>query len=174
MATDLGLLIPEFEPYARELVTLAGQAGLQPRVTSTLRSYSEQKRLYTRFLAGLSQFPAAPPGRSAHEYGYAFDMVVTPFDALADVGGAWLEAGGIWHASDAVHFEFPGFVVPQGFAQSTAGTAVRTVADWFAQLPWIVTLPLPTYWITSSRKITYQRLRELAAGVGFDLPAGVP
>lgn len=47
-------------------------------VTSGRRSYAEQDRLYKRFLAGGSSFPAAPPGASAHEHGLAFDSVTPP------------------------------------------------------------------------------------------------
>jgi hypothetical protein len=51
----------------------------------------------------------APPGTSAHEYGEAFDVVVEPFDALADLGGLWQSWGGTWGAqNDPVHFELPG------------------------------------------------------------------
>src|SRR5260370_1027768 len=45
---------------------------------------------------------------SAHEYGEAFDMVVAPMDALADVGYTWQQWGGGWNPADAVHFELPG------------------------------------------------------------------
>jgi hypothetical protein len=111
-------LIPELQQSARELVLAAGQAGLVPRVTSTRRSSTQQARLYRRWLAGLSPLPAAPPGTSAHEFGYAFDMVVSPWAALADVGYTWQQWGGIWGGDqDPVHFQFPGFVVP------TAGTS---------------------------------------------------
>ena len=96
-------------PFAAELVRAAGAAGLLPRVTSTTRTYAEQSRLYRRFVAGAAQYPVAPPGTSAHEYGYAMDMVVSPMDALPDVADYWQQLGGIWHFSDAVHFEFPGF-----------------------------------------------------------------
>ncbi len=112
MSASLDALIPELIPYARDLVDAAGAAGLQPRVTSTRRSYADQKRLYNRHLAGLSPYPAAPPGHSAHEYGWAFDMIVSPLSALADVGDYWEQNGGVWggHIGDDVHFEYPGFL----------------------------------------------------------------
>src|SRR5260370_7432925 len=88
-------LIPELQDAARQLVQAAGEAGLQPRVTSTRRSPTQQARLYRRWLSGLSPLPAAPPGTSAHEFGYAFDMVVSPFEALADVGYTLQEWGGL-------------------------------------------------------------------------------
>ena len=105
-------LIPEFQPYAQWIVGAAADAGLQPRVTSTRRSRGLQKKLYDRFLRGESKYPALPPGLSAHEFGYAFDMIVTPESALDDVGYTWVQAGGIWGPGDAIHFEFPGFVPP--------------------------------------------------------------
>jgi len=100
-------LIPELQPFARALVDAAGAAGLAPRVTSTLRTFAQQKRLYDRYLAGLSPLPAAPPGHSAHEYGWAFDMVSTDNAACGDY---WQQLGGVWGAArDPVHFEYPGF-----------------------------------------------------------------
>lgn len=104
-----GGLIPEMRPFAKALVDLASQYQLNPRVTSTRRSFSQQKRLYQRYLAGLSQFPAAPPGTSAHEYGYAMDMITTPMEALQDLGDVWLQWGGLWGENDVIHFEYPGF-----------------------------------------------------------------
>jgi hypothetical protein len=109
LSSDLGQLIPEFVPFANDLVLAAGRAGLQPRVTSTRRSSAEQTRLYNRYLAGASRYPAAPPGTSAHEFGYAFDLVTSPLEALPDVGAYWKSMGGVWFPSDEVHFEYPGF-----------------------------------------------------------------
>lgn len=118
-------LIQEMQPFARSLVSAAGAAGLQPRVTSTRRTYAAQARLYRRFLAGLSPYPAAPPGTSSHEFGYAFDMVCTPLESLSDVGYTWETWGGIWGGNfgDEVHFEFPGFVVPSQLPAQVAGAA---------------------------------------------------
>src|SRR6267143_604214 len=108
MGGSLNDLDPELASFARDLVDAAGRAGLQPRITSTIRSHSEQRRLYNRFLAGQAGYPVAPPGQSAHEYGLAFDMVVSPMEALADVGYTWRQWGGGWNPTDAVHFELPG------------------------------------------------------------------
>lgn len=117
MASSLGGLIPELRPWAHALVLAAGRAGLQPRITSTRRSHAEQTRLYRRYLAGLQPYPVARPGTSAHEYGYAFDMVTSPLGSLGAVGELWESWGGIWGGHprrrgsgyDPVHFEFPGF-----------------------------------------------------------------
>jgi hypothetical protein len=59
-------------------------------------------------MAGSSEFPAAPPGASAHEFGLAFDYVVEPQEYQADVGALWVSWGGGWAPSDRVHFELPG------------------------------------------------------------------
>src|SRR6266851_1070144 len=45
-------LVPELQKPARALLDAAGAARLQPRITSTFRTRSEQGRLYRRFLAG--------------------------------------------------------------------------------------------------------------------------
>jgi D-alanyl-D-alanine carboxypeptidase len=109
MSTSLDSLVPELQPFAKALIDLAGVNGLQPRVTSTRRNHFEQVRLYTRFLAGRALYPTAVPGTSAHEYGEAFDVVVTPYEALEDLGSLWASWGGSWGgASDPVHFELPG------------------------------------------------------------------
>ncbi len=109
MSARLDLLVPQLEMYATEFVRQLGLAGLQPRVTSTLRSSAEQKRLYSRFLSGAAQYPVAVPGTSAHEYGEAFDMIVAPMDALEEVGPIWRSWGGGWAGlHDPVHFELPG------------------------------------------------------------------
>src|SRR5258708_37714848 len=102
-------LDPDLADAASALVDAAARAGLQPRVTSTLRTNSQQAKLYRGYLANPSrQFPVAPPGFSAHEYGEAFDMAVTPMEALADVGATWLDWGRAWNWSEAGHFELPG------------------------------------------------------------------
>ena len=174
MSADLSQLIPELEPFARELVALVGASGLQPRVTSTLRTYPQQKRLYSRFVAGLSQYPAAPPGRSAHEYGYAFDMVVADLSWLPTIGDAWIQAGGVWHDSDPIHFEYPGFVAPEGFAQTTVGTVIRTVAEWLAMLPWYVSILLPFKSSMKNTRVTWERMRQLAYdSFGVELPVNL-
>lgn len=129
-------LIPELRPFAEQLLLAAGQAELHPRVTSTRRSHQAQVRLYRRYVSGLSPLPAAPPGQSAHEYGYAFDMVVTPFDALADVGYTWQTWGGVWGGQvDPVHFQYPGFVPDEN--------VVQTVARSYVNLPWYVSFVTP-------------------------------
>ena len=123
-------LIPELQGPAKDLVDACGSAGLLPKVTSTRRSHQAQVRLYRRWQSGLSPLPAAPPGTSAHEFGYAFDLVVSPWEALADVGYTWESWGGVWGGEkDPVHFQYPGFVPPP----------VETTG-----LPWWASLAMPT------------------------------
>jgi len=109
MGASLEALVPELRGVAVEFVQWLGAQGVQPRVTSTLRTSAEQTRLYNRYIQGISQFPAAPPGQSAHEYGWAFDLVVSPYEYQEAVGQAWIEIGGSWGGQrDPVHFELPG------------------------------------------------------------------
>jgi hypothetical protein len=35
--------------------------------------------------------------------------VVTPYDALWELGELWQSWGGTWGESDAIHFEYPGW-----------------------------------------------------------------
>ncbi len=160
-------LIPELQGPAADLVAAAGQAGLQPRVTSTVRTPTQQARLFRRWQAGLSPFPVAPPGTSAHEFGFAFDMVVTPFEALADVGYTWQQWGGVWGSDrDPVHFQYPGFVVPDVPIENVVQKAARTFAD----LPWYLQFFLPL--ASSTKEVTpehEQQLRDRACqlfGIG--------
>jgi hypothetical protein len=129
MSANVDTLSEELREPCRALIAAADAAGLQPRLTSTLRSYPEQKRLYRRFLSGQQGYPVLPPGYSAHEYGEAFDLVVSPMDALEDVGYTWQSWGGGWNPSDAVHFELPGASARAAEAgkyiiQSTIGKAM--------------------------------------------------
>lgn len=115
MSSSIRSLQPDLQPWAQALVDAAGQAGLLPQITSTLRTHAAQERLYRRYLAGMQPYPVARPGTSAHEFGWAFDMVVTPMTALPDVGATWEDWGGVWgghprrkgSSYDPVHFEWP-------------------------------------------------------------------
>ncbi len=106
-------LIPELQPYASALFSLADEAGIRWQLTSTVRTFSQQSQLYRQFLAGKRAYPAAPPGTSAHEFGYAFDMITSDHADLADLGTVWRSWGGRWNENDDIHFEYPGFQVPR-------------------------------------------------------------
>lgn len=70
------------------------------------RSRAQQSLLYRRYLSGRATFPAAPPGRSKHEYGLAWDMVTEPYSALYTLGAWWRQLGGTWGGErDPIHFE---------------------------------------------------------------------
>jgi hypothetical protein len=148
MAARLDLLVPEIRDAAKELVRQCGAAGLLPRVTSTLRTNAEQTRLYRRYVAGQAGYPVAPPGLSAHEYGLAFDLVVSPMDALADVGAVWIDWGGGWSGADAVHFELLGaseIVKNAAAGNPEAQSWLISVSDFIGGLvlPW-ETIFIPT------------------------------
>jgi hypothetical protein len=102
MSAAFNTLDPRFQPAARALFDWAARVGLNPRVTSARRSRSQQARLYRRYLQGLSPLPAAPPGRSLHEIGWAFDMVT---DDMPRTGRTWRSWGGTWYDHDPPHFE---------------------------------------------------------------------
>jgi len=105
---SLSSLQPWLRPYAEWLVSVAPSAGARSvRITSVQRSRGRQRALYSRFLSGRSRFPAAPPGRSLHEYALAWDMVTEPFSALDTLGAWWKQLGGSWHTSDRIHFSVP-------------------------------------------------------------------
>jgi len=105
---SLSNLQPWLQPYARWLVSQGPSVGARSvRITSVQRSRARQRALYNRFLSGRAQFPAAPPGRSMHEYALAWDMVTEPFSALDRLGAIWKQLGGSWHTSDRIHFSIP-------------------------------------------------------------------
>ena len=99
-------LNPDLAVYAERLYLWAEANGLRPRITSVLRTRQQQTILYERYLRGQSRFPAAPPGRSLHEQGLAFDMVTS--DQGQSAGAVWNAAGGRWSPNDWVHYEYRG------------------------------------------------------------------
>jgi hypothetical protein len=149
LSANLDDLVDELASAARELVRAAGAAGLMPRVTSTLRSHAEQTRLYRRSQQGLQPYPVAPPGFSAHEYGWAFDLVVSPFDAIYDVAYTWQQWGGGWNIADAVHFEFPG-ASAEAKRLGAESNVVARAAQTFEDIPWFLKAGLPTALTTTS------------------------
>lgn len=93
-------------PYAEYAIQVANAYGLRPYVTSTYRTFDEQARLYSRYRAGLSKYPANRPGDSAHNFGLAFDSWVP--DQEMDLWTQIREAIG-WRVprNDLVHSELP-------------------------------------------------------------------
>lgn len=106
----LAELRPGIVPHANVIHELARLVGLNPVVTSTVRTYARQAELYRRYKAGLSRFPAAKPGTSRHERGLAFDMDVDDEEALPILGRIWesFGPGFVWGGrfKDPIHFEF--------------------------------------------------------------------
>jgi len=89
---------------------LANNLNLSPVITSTKRSYTAQAELYRKYKAGLSRFPAARPGTSIHETGFAFDMDLKDERYLTPLGEIWerFGPGFRWGGrfKDPIHFEY--------------------------------------------------------------------
>lgn len=121
---DLNTLEPWLVPYADYLFRVGrwynevydwGRGGGPLVVTSARRTPADQFHLYQEFLRGNSQIPAAPPGKSLHERGLAFDMArlgIDPFEdpLLAFLGEIWVEMGGTYGGQwggggDPVHYQ---------------------------------------------------------------------
>lgn len=98
-------LKPFLRPWAQALLDMG---GARVQLTSVKRSRKQQELLWRRFQAGLSQFPAAPPGSSSHEKGLAFDIYSTDSRLLEQLGRQWEAWGGVWGGrfNDPIHFEF--------------------------------------------------------------------
>lgn len=100
-------LVPGLRPWASGLFAVAARYGLRPRVSSTFRSNRQQAHLYQKFLRGESEFPAAPPGRSLHNFGHAFDLIVKDESSQRWLGEVWESWGGRWGGRfrDPIHFD---------------------------------------------------------------------
>lgn len=106
MSADLARLDPRLKPAANYLLRVLTASGLTYTVTSVYRSATAQAKLYAAYRAGRSPLPAAPPGRSLHQQGRAFDLQIFPYPQWQAAAGAlWRRMGGRWYASDNVHFE---------------------------------------------------------------------
>ena len=92
-----GLLI-SLRPWAEYLVRQSPGAT----VTSAYRSYSDQLSLWLN--RSRNPFPVAPPGRSYHQLGRAFDVNASPRE-LRRLGRLWRSWGGSWSESDPIHFQ---------------------------------------------------------------------
>ena len=107
---QLSTLEPWLVPWAEYLLYVAKYNDARFVVTSARRSRTDQARLYARYQRGETTIPAAPPGRSAHEWGHAFDIARIGIDPRADpllaaVGRLWTSWGGKYGgAHDPVHF----------------------------------------------------------------------
>lgn len=97
---------------AESLLRLARKFGPY-RFGSTCRTQAEQARLYKAYLAGQSDFPVAPPGKSMHQRGLAVDMDRPDVDPYKDlvlhlIGASWRQADPSlhWSEEDPIHFEW--------------------------------------------------------------------
>jgi len=91
-------LQPWLLPYAEAM----GRYFPELRITSVYRSYSDQLQLWNN--RARNPYPVAPPGRSMHQYGRAWDMV-GPSSSLELAGRTWRSWGGTWSPRDRIHFE---------------------------------------------------------------------
>lgn len=68
-------------PAGEWALSVADHYRVPVQVTSVFRSWEEQERLRARWERGQSRWPAARPGHSAHQYGFAWDSwVPEPFE----------------------------------------------------------------------------------------------
>ena len=109
MAT-LNQLHPQLVPWAKWLLAVGRYYDSRLVVTSGFRDMSKQAKLYDAWQRGQSQIPAAPPGKSLHNYGLAFDLARVGIDPLNDpllkwLGSVWVHVGGSYGGErDPVHF----------------------------------------------------------------------
>ncbi len=131
MGANPNALDPDLRAAMQDLQQWLGSQRIVTTITSTVRSGRDQDFLWRRYQAGQSGgLPAAPPGHSAHEYGWAFDMVVSPVEYQSAVGKAWERLwGGKWGGSrDPVHFELPG-ASQEAWRLGEAAATVPAVGD---------------------------------------------
>jgi len=108
---DLRTLDYRLVPAAKYLYKIGKYYDPLLVVTSSFRSPSKQARLYQAWLSGKSKIPAAPPGRSLHGYGLAFDLARVGKDPFSDpllnwLGAVWTSWGGQYGGpGDPVHFQ---------------------------------------------------------------------
>lgn len=96
---------PWLAPYLGYLLEVLEYNGRSYTITSMFRSREKQQQLYDRYVAGLSKYPAAPPGHSYHEAGRAMDITSDPI-TLEQAGALWRSWGGGWGgAVDPIHFQ---------------------------------------------------------------------
>ena len=119
-AQNIQTLLPEVQPLAERLVTLAAEKGITIKVISGNRTYEEQDALYAKGrTTGGQKVTNARGGQSNHNFGIAFDIgVFSPSGAYVEEGPAYREVGklgkslglvwgGDWKTIvDEPHFEF--------------------------------------------------------------------
>lgn len=120
MSVALNGLHPTVRRQAELTLLVARLNGIRPVITSTVRTFAEQRRLRTRFELCLRsgpvgrhrevgcRFPANRPGDSAHNFGLAWDSVV-PAAQLRTWTAIREWAGFRVPPNDVIHAEVPGW-----------------------------------------------------------------
>lgn len=113
-------LRPEVQEMALQFLQECARRGLLLRITSTLRTFDEQRSLYAQGRTAPGPVvTAAPPGYSYHNFGLAFDVCQIGHDPFPESEGFWdrlgdigeslgLAWGGRWKHPDRPHFEWHG------------------------------------------------------------------
>lgn len=95
-------LDPKLAKIAKNLPAVAREMGFTAKVTSGYRTRKKQQELWENWRAGASPYPAAKPGTSDHERGFAIDVVSNNEKMLVAL---LTEAGLYWAGqSDPIHF----------------------------------------------------------------------
>lgn len=111
MSIHLRGLDPSIREAAQWTLDVASMYDVPVTVTSTVRSWAEQQKLYDAYRykkdRGIpAAFPAAQPGYSAHQYGLAWDSHVPP-----EFGQWWKYvreyAGFQVPGNDVIHAQYP-------------------------------------------------------------------
>lgn len=120
---NLDLVYPPFLRVALDLAANCRRRNADYFATYGLRTFKEQGELYTKFKLGLGG-RAAPAGKSAHNYGLAFDFIRDADLSRKGLQPTWKDVqyaplgyeakalGLVWGGSfgDAPHVQWPGYV----------------------------------------------------------------
>ena len=159
-------LIPEMQPWAQKLLDVISQAGAQFTLTSVFRTYKEQEKLYSDYIAGRSKYPAAPPGGSAHEVGMAFDLVLDNASDQVQSGQVWSGWGGKWANSDAIHFEWPGYSASSPGQATSPSTLLKPGGPFYALADLLINfIPTPLSGLIASGNLAVALYNALGGEV---------
>jgi hypothetical protein len=86
-------------------------------------------------------------------------MVVSPDEAIYDVGHFWESMGGVWGGrfDDPIHFEYPGFSAARqqpslaNIENLWPFPTIRALLDFFDALPWYISMWFPWTAIDAKR-----------------------
>lgn len=107
-AQKLDGLSPYFRPWIDFLLAFADQQGVTVTVISGFRTVEDQRRASAE--ARRAGRPAAAPGRSAHNFGLAVDLMAGNHSTSSEhrwLMNVWRAMGGNFYPGDAPHFEHP-------------------------------------------------------------------